>query len=48
MLKKLALVFSMMLLSCDNDNSFTLNGNIDIADDTKVYILQADQNNQQI
>jgi peroxiredoxin len=46
MLKKLALVFSMMLLSCDNDNSFTLNGNIDIADDTKVYILQADQNNQ--
>ena len=36
----------LILTSCGSDNSYTLNGNIDIEDGTKVYILQADQNNQ--
>ena len=42
------LPFALLLIlsSCGNDNSFTLNGNIAIEDGTKVYILQADQNNQ--
>jgi len=35
-----------LLSSCSNDNSFVINGTIDVIDDTKVYILQADQNNQ--
>ena len=39
----LILVF---LSSCNNDNGFLINGTIDAIDDTKVYILQADQNNQ--
>ena len=46
MIKNLPLFFSLLILSCSNDNSFTLNGNIDTVDNTKVYILQADQNNQ--
>ncbi len=46
MFKNIFLVFSLLLLSCGNDNDFTVNGNIDTPDDTKVYILQADQNNQ--
>ena len=42
------LPFALLLIlsSCGNDNSYTLNGNIAIEDGTKVYILQADQNNQ--
>jgi len=35
-----------LLSSCNNDNGFIINGTIDVIDDTKVYILQADQNNQ--
>ena len=35
-----------LLSCCNNDNSFVINGTIDVIDDTKVYILQADQNNQ--
>ena len=46
MFKYSPLALILILSSCGNDNSFTLNGNIDIEDDTKVYILQADQNNQ--
>ena len=46
MIKNLPLFFSLLILSCSSDNSFTLNGNIDTVDNTKVYILQADQNNQ--
>ena len=34
------------LSSCSNDNGFIMNGTVDVIDDTKVYILQADQNNQ--
>ncbi len=34
------------LSSCSSDNGFTINGTVDVIDDTKVYILQADQNNQ--
>ena len=46
MFKYSPLALILILSSCGNENSFTLNGNIDIEDDTKVYILQADQNNQ--
>ena len=46
MFKYSSLALILILSSCVNDNSFTLNGSIDIEDDTKVYILQADQNNQ--
>ena len=35
-----------LLSSCNNDNGFIINGTVDVIDDTKVYILQADQNNQ--
>ena len=42
----LSLTFFFILSSCGTDNSYTLNGNIDVEDDTKIYILQADQNNQ--
>jgi peroxiredoxin len=44
--RSVPLFFSLLILSCSNDNSYTLNGNIDTVDETKVYILQADQNNQ--
>ena len=46
MIKHLALILSLLILSCSNENGFNLNGTIDANDDTKVYILQADQNNQ--
>ena len=46
MIKHLALILSLLILSCSNENGFNLNGSIDAIDDTKVYILQADQNNQ--
>jgi len=46
MIKHLALISSLLILSCSNENGFNLNGTIDAIDDTKVYILQADQNNQ--
>ncbi len=36
----------ILLSSCNNDNGFVMNGTVDVIDDTKVYILQADQNNQ--
>ena len=42
----LSLTLFFILSSCGTDNSYTLNGNIDVEDDTKIYILQADQNNQ--
>ena len=42
----LSLIFFFVLSSCGKNNSYTLNGNIDVEDDTKIYILQADQNNQ--
>ncbi len=42
----LSLTFFFVLSSCGKNNSYTLNGNIDVEDDTKIYILQADQNNQ--
>ena len=42
----LYLTFFFVLSSCGKNNSYTLNGNIDVEDDTKIYILQADQNNQ--
>ena len=42
----LSFALVLILCSCGSDNSYTLNGNLDIEDGTKVYILQADQNNQ--
>jgi len=46
MIKHLAPILSLLILSCSNENGFNINGTIDAIDDTKVYILQADQNNQ--
>ena len=46
MIKHLALILSLLILSCSNENGFNLNGTIDTIDGTKVYVLQADQNNQ--
>ena len=48
MYKRQFLPFALFLIlsSCGSDNSYTLNGNIDIEDGTNIYILQADQNNQ--
>ena len=46
MIKHFALILSLLILSCSNENGFNINGTIDAIDDTKVYILQADQNNQ--
>ena len=46
-MKKLLYVTSLVLIaSCSNDNSYVINGTIDVEDDRKIYILQADQNNQ--
>ena len=42
----LTLALLLIISSCGSDNSYTLNGNIDIEDGTNIYILQADQNNQ--
>ena len=42
----LTLALLLITSSCGSDNSYTLNGNIDIEDGTNIYILQADQNNQ--
>ncbi len=37
----------IILSSCGSqENQFVLTGSADVADDTKVYLLQADQNNQ--
>lgn len=46
MIKYFALILSLLILSCSNENGFNLNGTIDTIDGTKVYVLQADQNNQ--
>ena len=46
MIKHFALILSLLILSCSNENGFNLNGTIDTIDGTKVYVLQADQNNQ--
>ena len=42
----LTLALLLIISSCGSENSYTLNGNIDIEDGTNIYILQADQNNQ--
>ena len=46
MKKILSLSILYILASCSNDNSYVINGSIDVEDDRKIYILQADQNNQ--
>ena len=40
------LLVSLLIISCNSSNDFTINGSTDVNDGTKVYILQADQNNQ--
>ena len=40
------LLASFLIISCNSSNDFTINGSTDVNDGTKVYILQADQNNQ--
>ena len=37
---------SLLIISCNSSNDFTINGTIDADDGSKIYILQADQNNQ--
>ena len=36
----------LFLSSCNSDNNFLIQGKINVEDDTKIYVLQADQNNQ--
>ena len=40
------IITSLLIISCSSSNDFTINGTIDADDGSKVYILQADQNNQ--
>ena len=40
------LLVSLLIISCNSSNDFTINGSTDVNDGSKVYILQADQNNQ--
>ncbi|MED5269514.1 MAG: TlpA disulfide reductase family protein [Bacteroidota bacterium] len=40
------IITSLLIVSCNSSNDFTINGSIDADDGSKVYILQADQNNQ--
>jgi len=40
------IITSLLIISCNSSNDFTINGTIDADDGSKVYILQADQNNQ--
>jgi len=40
------IITSLLIISCNSSNDFTINGSIDVDDGSKVYILQADQNNQ--
>ena len=43
----ISLSFLIFLGSCGSqENKFVLNGKADVADGTKIYVLQADQNNQ--
>ena len=46
-MKKLLTIISLIFIaSCSDDNSYVISGTIDVEDDRKIYILQADQNNQ--
>ncbi len=40
------LLISLLIISCNSSNDFTINGTTDADDGSKIYILQADQNNQ--
>ena len=40
------IIISLIIISCKSGNDFTIDGTIDADDGSKVYILQADQNNQ--
>ena len=40
------IIISFIIISCKSGNDFTIDGTIDADDGSKVYILQADQNNQ--
>lgn len=40
------IIISFIIISCKSGNDFTIDGTIDADDGSKIYILQADQNNQ--
>lgn len=40
------LLIPLLIISCNSSNDFTINGTTDADDGSKIYILQADQNNQ--
>ena len=45
--RSISLSFLVILGSCGSqENEFVLTGNADVSDGTKIYVLQADQNNQ--
>ena len=47
LLRFISLSFLVILGSCGSqENEFVLTGNADVSDGTKIYVLQADQNNQ--
>ncbi len=45
-LRIIFLLISLLIISCNSSNDFTINGTTDADDGSKIYILQADQNNQ--
>ncbi len=47
LIRSISLSFLVILGSCGSqENEFVLTGNADVSDGTKIYVLQADQNNQ--
>lgn len=47
LIRFISLSFLVLLGSCGSqENKFVLTGNADVSDGTKIYVLQADQNNQ--
>ena len=47
LIRSISLSFLVLLGSCGSqENKFVLTGNADVSDGTKIYVLQADQNNQ--
>jgi peroxiredoxin len=47
LIRFISLSFLILLGSCGSqENKFVLTGKVDVADGTKIYVLQADQNNQ--
>jgi peroxiredoxin len=45
-IKLSALSLVLATASCSKENGYTIDGSVNVEDNTKVYVLQADQNNQ--